>query len=214
MPSSIQVPRIKVCGLRRAEDVQVALSAGADALGFVLHPASPRAVRPVDLREITAMVPIHVPRVAVLVNTSPSSAAELLEFTALTWIQLCGDQVPQDWRDFTAPILRRIPVNAEGLQELEAWSSIATGFVLDHPSSAGGSGQQVDFGIARELCAIAPCLLAGGLDGNNVQAAITQARPHGVDASSRLEQSPGIKLAAKVQAFVHNAQSALPPLQP
>lgn len=213
MHSPILLPRIKVCGLARAEDVKTALAAGADALGFVLHPASPRAVRPMDVRQITASVPLETPRVAVLVNTSPSSAAELLEFTALTWVQLCGDQSPQDWMEFEAPILRRIPVSAEGREELEAWRSIATGFVLDHPSSAGGSGKLVNFDLARELCAIAPCLLAGGLNDHNVERAIRQVLPHGVDASSGLEESPGIKLASTVQAFVHNAKGALLPLE-
>ncbi len=199
------VPRVKVCGLARQEDVSCALKAGADALGFVLHAPSPRSVTARQARELTLEVPASVPTVAVVVNANPTSARELLVCSGLQAIQLCGDQLASDWCDFPHPILRRLAVTEEAHQELQAWKSTAAAFVLDHPSSAGGSGRTVDFALAAALCNQANCLLAGGLSADNVAEAIRQVSPLGVDASSRLEQSPGVKDLAAVESFTQNA---------
>lgn len=205
MAEPFRLPRVKVCGLARPEDALQALASGAGALGFVFHPDSPRCVEPGVAAAICKLLPEQVLTVAVVVNASPAQAALLLRTSGLGAIQLCGDQEPRDWRDFGAPILRRIGVDPGAPAELEAWSSIAAGFVLDHPSSAGGSGRAVDPQLAARLCNSYPCLLAGGLEPEGVAAAIRAVRPTGVDASSRLERSPGQKDPALVEAFVQRA---------
>lgn len=208
MVSSFQLPRVKVCGLTRKLDVDRALHGGAEALGFVLHPASPRAVQPFQVPQFTEDVPAAVPRVAVLVDNSPAEAAAFVSQGQFHWVQLCGSEQAQEWTDFPVPILRRIGVQDRALEEMETWAAIASGFVLDHPASPGGSGKPVQHPMARELCTRGPCLLAGGLHGGNVAAAIADVRPMGVDASSRIEQEPGIKDPQELQSFLTQALAA------
>jgi phosphoribosylanthranilate isomerase len=99
-------------------------------------------------------------------------------------------------------------VQEGALVQMARWFGVAEGFVLDHPSSAGGSGLLVDQTCARELAATGPCLLAGGLDPETVASAIRATCPLGVDASSRLESSPGQKDPQRVRDFVRHAQRA------
>ncbi len=207
------LPPIKICGLTRLQDAMTALHAGAQAFGFVLHAPSPRSLTVSEAQAIAEELPTSMPKVAVLVHTTPAEASTLLEPDSLNWVQLCGPQQPKDWVAFSPPILRRIPVDASGAHELQAWKGIATGFVLDHPTSPGGSGLPVDWKLALDLAMQAPCLLAGGLSPDNVARAIREARPMGVDASSQLETSPGIKSPALITTFVHTAGQTFRGLQ-
>ncbi|MCP5021515.1 MAG: phosphoribosylanthranilate isomerase [bacterium] len=202
------LPRIKVCGLTRLEHAMVALHAGAQAFGFVLHAPSLRAVTVSEAQEIAGSLPASMPKVAVLVHATPAHARTTLDSESLNWVQLCGSQQPEDWVSFPFPVLRRIPVDGSGSQQLRDWRGIADGFVLDHPTSPGGSGLAVDWNLAHDLSKQAPCLLAGGLSADNVERAILQARPAGVDASSQLETSPGIKSPALITSFARSAQQA------
>lgn len=204
-----ELPRIKVCGLTRPEDVRAAVEAGADALGFVRHPASPRYVEASAAAELVAGVPAGLATVAVVVDAEPSELAAYLEATGIGWAQLCGEERPEDWRGFAAPLLRRVGVDADAEAELEAWAEVAAGYVLDHPAAPGGTGRGVDPARAAELARRAPCLLAGGLGPANVRDAALAVRPLGVDASSRLESTPGIKDPAAVRDFVRAARAAL-----
>lgn len=208
MADPLRLPRIKVCGLARAEDVAVALEAGADGLGFVLHPASPRGVDVATARRLAAHVPSEVTTVAVVVDASPDGALDLLDATGIEMLQLCGAQRAADWNNFPRPLLRRIPVQPGAESELAAWAAFARGFVLDHPSTPGGSGRTVDLHLAAEFCSDYPCLLAGGLDAARVGDAVLTARPFGVDASSRLERTPGEKDHDAVRRFVTSAIEA------
>jgi phosphoribosylanthranilate isomerase len=124
-------------------------------------------------------------------------------------VQLCGSERASDWAGFVALVLRRVAVDAGAQAEIAAWKGIAHGFVLVHPSSAGGSGRAVDAALAAELARNAPCLLAGGLAADNVADRVQAVRPHGVDASSRLESAPGTKDPARVRSFVDAARTAL-----
>ncbi|MEE8468659.1 MAG: phosphoribosylanthranilate isomerase [Planctomycetota bacterium] len=204
-----ELPRIKVCGLTRAGDVRAALEAGADALGFVQYAPSPRDLSNESAASLMADVPAGVARVLVVVDCTPESASAALAATGADHLQLCGDQRAADWADFCAPILRRIAVQEGAAEELRSWQDVVLGFVLDHPSGPGGSGRCVDGSLAASLASLAPCLLAGGLDQDNVAQRVAQARPAGVDGSSRLESSPGIKDQDRVRAFVAAARAAL-----
>lgn len=203
-----QLPQVKVCGLARAEDAHAAHAAGASALGAVHYPPSPRSVSPEEMARIFADLPADLLKVGVIVDLDRADAEQLLTRGGANAVQLCGSERAEDWQDFAVPILRRIPVDASGAAEIEAWRGVASGFVLDHPKTAGGSGQAVDFPLAAQLAAMAPCLLAGGLSAGLAAEAIATVRPAGVDASSRLEQAPGRKNPAAVLAFVKEAQSA------
>lgn len=201
-------PRIKVCGITSAADARDAVAAGAEALGVVLAP-SPRRVDIARAAEIVrAARPIPV--VGVFVDASRAEVEVAASSTGIAAAQLCGREQPGDFARMSVPVWRRIPAkDPEGGAELQRWMSIASLFVLDHPSTPGGAGLTVDQAVARQLAAQAPCLLAGGLESANVAAAAAAVRPFGLDASSRLESSPGIKDPQRVNDFVRAARHAL-----
>ena len=209
MASTIDLPRIKVCGVRRFADVEGALQLGLGAVGFVDHEDSVRHVESADIRATVRKLPKPVLSVIVMVDATRRHADSMLFSTGARAVQLCGMERAVEWRDFELPILRRIPVGDGAEDEMERWRGIATGFVLDHPHAPGGTGWGVDLERAHELARLGPCLLAGGLDADNVERAVSIVRPWGVDASSRLESERGVKDACKVEAFVRAASRAL-----
>jgi len=203
---------VKVCGLTRVEDVDDALAAGADAIGVVHHPASPRHVglevansllrrRRAGVCGVLVVVDQPRERLASFVETLGSTSSPLL-------VQLCGQETPSAFAGFPAPIVRRIAAGAGALAEIAAWSGVAAVILLDHPDAPGGTGLEVDLEAARGLCAAHPCILAGGLDAHNVAERIEASGCAGVDASSRLESRPGLKDRARVIAFVQAARAA------
>lgn len=213
MIESFRVPRVKVCGLTSAEDVELALAAGADALGFVHFAPSPRSLAAEDAARLVALVPPGVLAVGVLVSAHPLDALAFAETSGVRALQLCGRERPADWQAFPLPLLRRVAVEERAEEHVEAWREVARVFVLDHPAAPGGSGLAVMRHVAATLAERAPCLLAGGLDAHNVAAAVRAVRPAGVDASSRLECAPGRKDPDRVRAFVRAALGALREVQ-
>lgn len=206
--SGLVLPRIKVCGLTLPAEAARAAAAGVDAIGVVGHPGSPRALAAAAAAAVVAALPPRVVAIAVLVDAAPAAAAAWCAATGVAALQLCGRERPADFAGFPWPLLRRLAVADGAEEELEAWRGLAAGFVLDHPAAPGGSGRHVDAERAASLAARAPCLLAGGLGPDDVAAAIAAVRPHGVDASSRLERAPGRKDADLVRRFVAAALAA------
>jgi phosphoribosylanthranilate isomerase len=193
---------VKICGLTRMEDARAARDAGADWLGFVVLGESPRCVTPEAVREICATISGAI-AVAVMVAPSPDEALRLAGRAEVDRIQLHRVD-PAAWpAEFPMPVSFAVPVAEDG--------SLTTALpptqhlvMLDtaHPELAGGTGYAFPWETARVVAATRPVLLAGGLDGDNVAAAIETVRPFGVDASSRLETTPGVKDAAKMRRFV------------
>lgn len=202
----------KVCGLRRVEDAQHALDRGADAIGVVMVPGSARCASLQQAKDVFACAPQRA-KVLVLCNAELEEARQWILKSGADHVQLCGDETIEYAQSLPVPILRRIAVRDDAPQEIEAWRPWVRAFVLDHPSSPGGSGKTVDRVLARTLAQSAPVLLAGGLKPDNVAAAIAQVAPQGVDASSGLElappAAPGIKDRDKITRFLHAAQTAL-----
>ena len=209
MLDGFSLPWVKVCGLTRAEDVTAAVEAGADAVGFVAWEGSPRYVASSRVAELVEGLPAGVRSVGVMVEADPHQGGVWAESAGVGVLQLCGDQNPRDWEGFPLPLLRRIGVEEGAAELMDEWGEVASGFVLDHPSSPGGSGRVVNTSLAATLAGQAPCLLAGGLDPEWVPRAVRDIRPGGVDASSGLETEPGIKSPEKVAAFVARALKAL-----
>lgn len=201
------VPRVKVCGLTRVCDALWARRMGADALGVVYAPGKGRHVRAHQIKAIFDRV--WAPwRVVVAVKAEPLVMMRLLAKVGGNAIQLCGASSPEDWRRFPFAVLRRVGVDERGAQEIASWQGVANAFVLDHPAHVGGAGLGVDRPLAASLARRAPCLLAGGLHGDNVAQAIAEVSPAGVDASSKLERCLRQKHSAKVKAYVANAKQA------
>lgn len=206
--SSFQLPRIKVCGLTRSEDVALALEAGAEALGFVHHPPSPRSVDATRAQSLTSAVPSGISCIGVFVDIAPDEVRAWCEAAGIGAVQLCGAEAPADWRGFAFPIVRRVPIDDDALESIDAWKGIAAGYLLDHPSGPGGTGCEGDPERARRILEHHPAILAGGLHDGNVADAIQRLRPSGVDASSKLELEPGRKDPERLRRFVESARTA------
>lgn len=197
--------RVKICGLTNRRDAELALELGANALGFVLEPTSPRCVAG-DPELIAWVRTIHpfVTTVAVFGETVQPDA--LAPFGALQSLS----------RPDLASAHRRIrafrPRHAGAIGELSSLCEGADALLLDayHPQAYGGSGTRVDWALASDIVAVSPIpvILAGGLTPDNVIEAIHRVRPSAVDVSSGVEASPGIKDHALLRAFLEAVRSA------
>jgi phosphoribosylanthranilate isomerase len=211
---------VKICGLTHLDDALLALEAGADLLGFVLYPKSPRGVSLGVVAEIAQALrraPAFQQRrpalVGVFVNAPPAEVARALDEAGLDLAQLSGHEPPDDLRALDGRAYKAIRGEAEALPSAGAPLAhpFCPDFLLDaaHPTLYGGSGQLADLALAARLAARHRLLLAGGLTPDNVAAAIRTVRPWGVDAASGVEAAPGKKDPAKVRAFVQAAKAAL-----
>ncbi len=199
---------VKVCGVTRLTDALHAVQQGATALGFVFWPHSPRFVTPERAREIIAELPSSIVTVGVFVNESVDGISDVAARTGITTVQLHGDEPPVYADALQWPVLRSVTVE-EVDDACEAWPP-ETMFLVDaaDPVRRGGTGARVDWGRAATVARDCRVVLAGGLTPENVADAIATVRPYGVDVSSGVEQSPGVKDFNKVARFVANARSA------
>jgi phosphoribosylanthranilate isomerase len=193
---------VKVCGLTRLADARDALEAGADWLGFVIHADSPRAIAPEHAAAILAALP-GATGVAVMAGVESDQALALARRAGAARVQLhrCD---PAAWPlDFPLPAAFAVPVAADGRLTAPAPDERHL-LMLDTADAArdGGTGRTFPWTAAAALAARRPVMLAGGLDGDNVGAALDAAHPFGVDASSRLEIAPGIKDPGQVRRFL------------
>jgi phosphoribosylanthranilate isomerase len=180
--------KIKICGITNLEDAKVAVEAGADALGFVFYVQSPRSIEPAVAKRIIAQLPPFVLPVGVFVNHDRETIRNVHDECGLAFAQLHGDETPSFCESLGRPVLRALRLRDRGsllaLAEYKGRVGVR-GFVVDAFSSKayGGTGQTVDWSLAREIAKAAPILLAGGLTPNNVQEAVQQVQPYGVDVS-------------------------------
>lgn len=199
MPRTI----VKVCGLTRADDAAHALACGADWLGFVLKaPGSPRAIAPAAAGEIVASLE-GVTAVAVLVAPAPDEALAIARAVGAARVQLHRVK-PSEWpADFPLPCAFGVGVTPDGAFEGEVPPEPHL-VLLDTAKAGldGGTGETFPWNAARSLASDRPVMVAGGLGPHNVARAISELHPFGVDASSRLERSPGIKDPELVRRFV------------
>ena len=203
-------PLAKVCGLTREDDVRAALDAGADLIGLVVHPPSPRHLDEARLAELARLVRgLGGASVLVVVDAERAAVEALVGAMDLDAVQLCGSERPEDWRGAPFPLLRRLGVDGAAPEELGRWRDVAGAFVLDHPAAPGGTGRAVDLARAAALARQAPCLLAGGLDADAVAAFERPQDLLGFDASSRLESSPGRKDPGAVRRYVAAVHAAV-----
>lgn len=206
--------RIKICGLTRAEDVRATVAAGADAIGFVFYPRSPRYVTPQTAAALMTAVPPFVTTTGLFVNASQQEVAAVVRQAPVSLLQFHGDETLEHCCAIAGavnrPFLRAVRMGPDmaGADLLEyerkyrAASSLFAGLLLDaHAEGYGGGGKVFDWSlIPKEL---APrVVLCGGLSAQNATEAVLQVRPHAVDVSSGVEQSKGVKDAASVRAFI------------
>ena len=204
------VVRSKVCGITRIEDALLAIAAGADALGFVFYPQSPRAVTMEQARTIIAALPPFVTTVGLFVNADRAELNKLLEFLPLDLLQFHGDETANDCSGYQRPYIKALRVKPDDdIAQLVAPYMQASGILLDTfvPGVPGGTGATFDWSLVPHNLA-KPIILAGGLTAQNVAAAIAQVQPYAVDVSGGVEAAKGIKDGAKVEAFLRAVRCA------
>ena len=201
--------RIKICGLTREQDVAAALAAGADAVGFVLYPRSPRAVTPARARELSRLLPPFVTPVGLLVDASPELVAETVAAVPHALLQFHGDESPEDCTRAARPFLRAARM-APGLDLLDFASrfAAAAGLLLDaHVEGYGGGGRVFDWSLIPRGVPL-PVVLSGGLTAANVIDGVLRVRPWAVDVSSGVEASKGVKDAGLIRRFCEAVREA------
>jgi phosphoribosylanthranilate isomerase len=206
--------QVKVCGLTTPEDALAAAEAGADAIGLVFWPRSPRAVDVETARRIAAALPPFVVRVGVFVDAARDELWRVAEAVPLDLVQLHGREPLAALDGLPRRAIKALGVGADfDVDEARRYARKAAALLLDAggPALPGGSGRAFDWSVAREMRAHVPRLiLAGGLTPDNVAAAIAAVRPDAVDVSSGVESSPGRKDAARVRAFTDAVRAATP----
>ena len=207
--------RVKICGITRPEDGVIAAGLGADAIGLVFYPPSPRFVTVDAARRIIAALPPFVTTVGLFVNAEPTAVRAVLTALPLTLLQFHGDEEPDDCAGFGLPYIKAVPMGADAdLLDYERRFATATGLLLDSHGGGkrGGSGQGFDWTrIPAEHHK--PLILAGGLHPGNVAAAIRQVRPYAVDVSSGVETTKGIKNPELIRAFLRGVYDGESPAQ-
>jgi phosphoribosylanthranilate isomerase len=206
----LSVVRSKICGITRIEDALVAVEAGADAIGLVFYPPSPRAVTVPQAREIIAALPPFVTTVGLFVNASRCELGEILDAVPLDLLQFHGDELPQDCDGYGRPFIKALRVKpGDDIAAQVRRYAKASGVLLDTyvPGVPGGTGEAFDWSLVPQGLT-KPIILAGGLCAENVAAAIAQVRPYAVDVSGGVEASRGVKDPEKIRAFVREVRLA------
>jgi len=206
--------RIKICGITREEDAWAAIDAGADALGFVFVPGTPRFIEPERAAAITRNLPPFVSRVGLFVNAETAFMRATVAEARLDTIQLHGDETPEVGRSLLAQarVIQAFRVQGpETIDRLPVHRQSSDAWLLDAyvPGAAGGTGARFDWNLAVQARELGhPLILAGGLKPENIAEAIRQVRPFAVDVSSGVESAPGRKDPDKVRRLIDAARAA------
>ncbi|MCF4987434.1 phosphoribosylanthranilate isomerase [Pseudomonas syringae] len=196
--------RSKICGITRIEDALAAAEAGADAIGLVFYPKSPRAVTVLQARAIIAALPPFITTVGLFVNASRCELNETLDAVALDMLQFHGDETPEECDGYHRPYVKALRVKAgDDIAGVCRTYRNARGVLLDTyvEGLPGGTGETFDWALIPDDLD-KPVILAGGLTSANVAQAIAQVRPYAVDVSGGVEKSKGIKDREKILAFM------------
>jgi phosphoribosylanthranilate isomerase len=192
---------IKICGLRTRDDVLAAAAAGADAVGFVFHAASPRNLAPADARLLAACVPGGLEKVAVFLHPTQAEVDAAIDAVHPDWVQMDAEDLGR----------LRLPVGQRALPVFRTDRTLPAPVQLPQrcllEGGRSGSGERADWGKVAELARHCEVVLAGGLDAASVAGAIAVVRPFGIDVSSGVEASRGVKNAALMHHFVDAARA-------
>lgn len=203
--------RIKVCGITSLEAAWAAVEAGADVLGLVFVPGTPRYIEPEEAFEILSALPPMVGTVGVFRETTLDRFIEIEQTCPTDWSQLHGNEPEGLVRDCGPRVIRGIRFSPETVAaELARWDALEEVEAILVDGSAGGEGEAFAWeALVEPMAAIdTPVIIAGGLHAGNVGEAIRACRPYAVDVSSGVESSPGVKDAAKIREFCRSVREA------
>jgi len=201
--------RIKICGITRPADAAAAAHAGADAIGLVFYPRSPRYLSLERALEIRDALPPFVQSVALFVNPDAAQVAQVIGTVRPALLQFHGEETPPFCESFGVPYVKacRVRPGLDLLEYLRPFSRASAWLLDSHVAEYGGVGERFDWSLVpaqRER----PLILSGGLSAGNVADAIRRVRPWGVDVSSGVESAKGIKDAARIAAFISEVRHA------
>ena len=195
---------IKICGITRLEDALFAAACGADAVGFIFHPASPRYITPEKAKAIIVHLPGEITKVGVFVNREAEEVQRTMEACGLDLIQLHGDESPAYCHRFPPErVIKAVsPRTAEELRALDVYGVRA--FLVDarDPGRYGGTGKRADWVLAASIGKTHPLILAGGLDAGSIAEALAAVAPQAVDINSGCESAPGIKDHGRMRQII------------
>ena len=201
--SDRDIVRVKICGITRVEDALRAIACGADALGFVFHPESPRYLQIEQARDIIAELPPFVTTVGLFVNAAPETVRQTVAACRIDAVQYHGDESPAECALAPVRAIKALRVRDAG--SLSGHHAYTTGaLLLDawSPAAYGGTGETFEWSLAETVARDRTVILAGGLTAENVAEAISVVRPFAVDVSSGVESKPGVKDLAKMTDFI------------
>jgi len=196
--------RVKICGITRVEDGVAAARLGADAVGLVFYPKSPRAVDSTSAARIASALPPFVTVVGLFVNAGEEAVRSVLGVVPLDLLQFHGDETQAYCERFAVPYVKAVRVReAEDVPAAARSHPRARGLLLDahEPGKWGGTGRTFDWSLAPGAAGL-PLVLAGGLAPHNVARAVRAVRPFAVDVSGGVEDAPGKKDPALIEAFI------------
>ena len=201
--------RIKICGITRAQDAHSAAQAGADAIGLVFYPPSPRYLSSERAVELRDALPPFVQTVALFVNPDAAQVAQVLQRVRPALLQFHGEETPEFCGQFGVPFVKacRMRPGGDALEYLRPFSRAAAWLFDSHVPEYGGVGEGFDLSL-MPVVKEKPVILSGGLSRANVAEAIRRVRPWGVDVSSGVESAKGVKDAAKIAAFIAEVRDA------
>ncbi|SMC23647.1 phosphoribosylanthranilate isomerase [Andreprevotia lacus DSM 23236] len=203
-------PRIKICGLRDAQTARFTAEAGADAIGLVFYPPSPRHVETAVAAQIVAALPAFVSSVGLFVDADAAFVREVIAQTGIDLLQFHGDESPDYCRQFGRPYIKAVRVKPDtNLVEYCTRYADARGVLVDAfvDGTPGGTGEAFDWSLLPRDLPL-PLILSGGLHPENVTDAVRQLRPWAVDVSSGVEASRGVKDRVRIQSFIQAVAAA------
>ena len=197
--------RVKVCGITRLEDAQLAVELGASAIGLVLWPESPRFIGAERATMIIQALPPFVTRVGVFVDQPEEHVNHIATQIGLGVVQLHGNETPEYCGSIRHRVVRAIGLTPmTDLASFRAWPASITLLLDAHdPEKHGGTGRTVNWALAARVAAMRRTVLSGGLRSDNVSAAVDAVRPYAIDVSSGVEARPGVKDPERMRAFFH-----------
>jgi phosphoribosylanthranilate isomerase len=203
--------RIKICGITRTQDARAAAEAGADAIGLVFYPPSPRYLSTERAAEIRDALPPFVQTVALFVNADAAQVAQVLGRVRPALLQFHGEETPEFCAQFGMPFVKacRVRPGVDALEYLRPYSRAAAWLFDSHVPEYGGIGESFDWSLLPAAGRLErSVILSGGLSRENVAEAIRRVRPWGVDVSSGVESAKGVKDGAKIAAFIAEVRNA------
>ena len=207
--------RVKICGITKPDQGKAIASMGANALGFICVPASPRYVTSTQIRAVREQLPDNVERIGVFANSTITEIKQIVAEADLTGVQLHGDESP----DFCVQLRQVLPQveiikalrvqNSQALEQLDIYTSYVDTLLLDayDPQQLGGTGKTLDWDTLQAFNPKCDWLLAGGLTPFNILEALSQVKPNGIDLSSGVERNPGDKDLSKVSQLFEQLKS-------